>query len=196
MGFGWFLTGYFFVSVVSLYSPLSFAMLAGYLLIMLGLWKLAPYYRYFKTVFYATFLSLPFAVYYALYGLGKMGFSSPMWLFEGALWQTVEWLYFAFTLVFTMLWLFGVMGLCRELSLQKQQAGAMRNILLIGVTYLFDMISRLPVSFIASRQMYFLIPVLLMRIITVFLNEFLIYGCYRYICPESENQKNERQMKI
>ena len=30
MGFGWFLVGYFFVSVVSVYSPLSFAMLVGY----------------------------------------------------------------------------------------------------------------------------------------------------------------------
>ena len=194
MGFGWLLTGYFFTFVVSLYSPLSFAMLAGYPMMIMALWSLAPYHRHFRTVFYLSFLSLPFALYYAIYGLGKMGVSFPAKLFEGALWQSVEWTYFAFSLLFTLMLLWAIMALCGELGLVKLQGNAMRNAMLICLMYVFDMISRLPVSFIQAYQGYIVLPVLLLRLITIFLNIFLIYGCYRHICSEAEEigRKNKQ----
>ncbi len=193
MGFGWLLAGYFFVSVISLYSPLSIAMLAGYCMMILGLWSLAPYHRYFRTAFYASFFSLPFAFYYAVYGLGQMGVALPKHWFEGTLWQTVEWAYFAFSLLFTALLLLAIMTLCRELCLTKLQGSAMRNMLLMGVMYLFDFIGRLPIGFIEAHRGYIAIPVLLLRLITVFLNVYLIFGCYRYICPEGEQRESKRK---
>lgn len=183
MGFGWLLVGYFFVSVVSLYSPLSFAMLAGYPMMIFGLWQLAPYHRYFRAAFFFSFLSVPFAIFYTLYGLGQLGFSMPS---VNAFFGTVEWVYFAFNVMFTLLWLLAITALCRELCHEKLLGCAVRSLLLFAVTHVLDLVARLPIGFIQSNAGYLALPVLLGRLILLFLNLYLIYGCYRYICPEGE----------
>lgn len=181
MGFGWFLIGYFFVSVVSIYSPLSFAMLAGYPMMIYGLWQLAPYQRYFRVSFFFSLLSLPFALYYACYGFGMMGLGMPP--FIKAAFVSVEWIYFVFTLLFTALWLFAVYSLCRELCHQRLLAGSLRSLIFFALAQLFDLIARLPIGTVAA---YFSLPAILLRLITIFLNMYLIYLCYRYICPQGE----------
>ena len=180
MGFGWFLVGYFFVSVMSIYSPLSFAMLAGYPMMIFGLWQLAPYQRYFRVSFFFSLLSLPFALYYACYGLGLLGFSMPA---VGAAFVTVEWIYFVFTLLFTALWLFAVYSLCRELEHARLLSGAVRALIFFAAAQLLDLAARLPLGVVAF---YLALPAVLLRLITVFLNMYLIYLCYRYVCPQGE----------
>ena len=180
MGFGWFLIGYFFVSVVSIYSPLSFAMLAGYPMMIYGLWQLAPYQRYFRVSFFFSLLSLPFAFYYACYGLGRMGLAMPA---VDAVFATVEWVYFVFTLLFTALWLFAVYSLCRELCHQKLLGCAIRSMIFFGAGQLLDLLARLPIG---TASAYLALPAILLRLITIFLNMYLIYLCYRYICPQGE----------
>ena len=180
MGFGWFLIGYFFVCVVSIYSPLSFAMLAGYPMMIYGLWQLAPYQRYFRVCFFFSFVSLPFALYYACYGLGQMGLAMPA---VGAIFATVEWIYFVFTLLFTALWLFAIYSLCRELCHQRTLAASIRAMIFFALTQVLDLVARLPVG---AAARYFVLPAVLLRLITIFLNMYLIYLCYRYICPQGE----------
>lgn len=183
MGFGWLLVGYFFVAVVSIYSPLSFAMLAGYPLMIYGLWQLAPYHRYFRVSFFFSFLSLPFAVYYAIYGFGQMGFSVPS---VSALFATVEWIYFVFTVLFVALWLFAIFSLCRELAHARLLTCALRALIFFGLAQIADFAGRLPISFIRNNQGYFALPAVLLRLIVIFLNLYLIYQCYRHICPQGE----------
>ena len=183
MGFGWLLVGYFFVAVMAIYSPLSFAMLAGYPMMIYGLWQLAPYHRYFRVSFFFSLLSLPFAVYYALYGFGQMGLSVPA---VGAIFATVEWVYFTFSLLFTALWLFAVFSLCRELCHKRLLECATRAMIFFGVAQLVELVGRLPVGFIRENQGYFALPAVLLRLIVIFWNLYLIYQCYRYICPEGE----------
>ena len=181
MGFGWFLIGYFFVSVVSIYSPLSFAMLAGYPMMIYGLWQLAPYQRYFRVSFFFSLVSLPFALYYAFYGFGMMGFGmSP---FVSAAFPTVEWIYFVFTLLFTALWLFAAYSLCRELMQERLLGGAIRSAIFFVLAHLTDFAARLPLGVVAA---YMSLPAILLRLISIFLNLYLIYLCYRYICPQGE----------
>ena len=193
MGFGWFLIGYFFVSVMSLYSSLSFAMLAGYPMMIFALRQLAPYHRYFRVGFYVSILSLPFAVYFGLYGLSELGLVSLSAL-GGVLSDTVQWVYFVFTLLFTALWLYGIMDFCREIGHLRLQGCALRNLMLFGITYLFDFIARLPIGFVQRYQGYFAAPVLLMRIIVIYLNLYLIFSCYRAFGPEGEElSKNKRK---
>ncbi len=183
MGFGWLLIGYFFVSVVSLYSPLSFSMLAGYPMMILALWKLAPYGKGFRTAFYASFCSLPFAVYFSIYAFDQMGLGDMPILGE-PLWSIAEWSYFAFTLLFAILLLNAINALCKELYLVKLQAAAMRNMMLLAFTYAVDLLGRLPLA--QGVASMFALLALFMRLIIIFLNIYLFYGCYRYICPEGE----------
>ena len=183
MGFGWFLVGYFFVSVVSIYSPISFMMLAGYPMMIFGLLQLAPYQRYFRVAFYFSFVSLPFALYYSVYGLGKMGFSMPA---VDAAFATVEWVYFAFTLLFTALWLFAVFSLCRELGHAKLLAGATRALIFFAAAQIMELVARLPIGFVQANSGYFALPAILLRLVTIFLNIYILYLCYRYVCPQGE----------
>ena len=52
--------------------------------------------------------------------------------------------------------------------------------------YLIELASRLPISLITEHRAVLAIPALFMRLVTVFLNMYLLYGCYRYIAPEDE----------
>ncbi len=183
MGFGWLLVGYFFVAVVSIYSPLSFAMLAGYPMMIYGLWQLAPYHRYFRVSFFLSFLSLPFAGYYAVYGLGQIGLPMPC---VTASFATVGWIYFVFSLLFMALLLLAILSLCRELAHVRLIGCAVRALIFFAVAQLTDFIGRLPVGFIRENQGYFALPAVLLRLIVIFLNLYLIYQCYRYICPQGE----------
>jgi hypothetical protein len=183
MGFGWFLVGYFFVSVVSIYSPLSFAMLAGYPMMIYGLWQLAPYHRYLRVSFFSSFLCIPFALYYACYGFGEMGFAMPA---VDAVFATVEWIYFVFTLLFTALWLFAFFSLCKELYHQRLLACSIRSMIFFALAQLCDFTARLPIGFVQANSGYFALPAILLRLISIFLNLYLVYLCYRYICPQGE----------
>ena len=183
MGFGWFLVGYFFVSVVSIYSPLSFAMLAGYPMMIYGLWQLAPYQRYLRVSFFFSLVSVPFALYYACYGLRQMGFSLPA---VDASFATMEWIYFVFTLLFTSLWLFALFMLCKELCHQRLLECATRSLIFFALAQIFDLAARLPIGFIQANSGYFALPAILLRLFSMFMNLYFIYQCYRYICPQGE----------
>ncbi len=186
MGFGYLMIGYFFVSVISLYSPVSFAMLAGYPMMIVGLWHLAHYHHHFKYCFYVSFASLPFALYYSVYAFGLMGLTVPP-VFEGtSLWRVAEWLYFAFVLCFTAMILYAINSICGELGLSKWRGVALRNLILLGLTYALDLVGRLFFGLMAEWGGYLSLLVLLLRLIVIFLDLYLIWGCYRYIVPEGE----------
>lgn len=189
MGFGWLFIGYFFANVMAVYSVLSFAMLAGYPLMVMGLYKLAPYHTRFRSLFFVSLVSLPFALYYGVYGFSQLGFGALEGVFTGAFFDTVQWCYFLFAMVFHALLLYAIAGLSAELKLLSIQSAAWRNLILTMLYYVIDLVARLP--FVFSVQQYFVMPVLLLRIITVFLNLYLIFRCYRHICSEEENSKQD-----
>ncbi len=187
MGFGWLMVGYFFVSVVSLYSPLAMAMLVGYPLMIVGLRLLAPYHKYLKLAFFFSFLSLPFALYFGIDAFGKVGMIPA--ILPASLFATVEWIYFIFYFLFSALVLYAVCALCGELSLIRWQSTALRNLLVLGFTFALDLIVRLPIGFIEAISGYVGLLLLLLRLVTVFLNIYLLFGCYRYICPEGTEEE-------
>lgn len=187
MGFGWLMVGYFFASVVSLYSPLAMAMLVGYPLMIVGLRLLAPYHKYLKLAFFSSFLSLPFALYFGLDAFAKVGMI-PSFL-PASIFATVEWVYFIFYFLFGALILYALSALCGELALVRWQSTALRNLLVLAFTFVLDLIARLPFGFIQSVSAYVGLLVLLLRLIIVFLNLYLFFGCYRYICPEGAEEE-------
>ena len=194
MGFGWLLVGYFFANVMSLYSPLSFAMLAGYPMMIMGLWRLAPYHTRFRYAFYGSFISLPFAIYFSLYAFSQLGFQEVAFL-SGGFYSTVEWSYFAFSLLFHALLLYAIAGLTAELGLVALQGNAWRNLIFVVLYYLVDGFARLPIAWISALQGYFSLVLILLRLSTLLLNMYLIFKCYRYICPEEEDSSYKRQKK-
>ena len=188
MGFGWLTIGYFFVATVSmtalsLQSPLAIGILAGYPMMVFGLYLLAHYHRYFRVAFYTSLPTLLLAVYYAFQALAQFGLSVPL-ITSAA--STVSWLHFAWHSLLTFLFLLGIADLCRELGLMRHRINAWRNVFLFALTTLLDFISRLPIGFIQTYQGYFLTPALLVRLAVVFLNLHLLFSCFRDICSADE----------
>jgi len=182
MGFGWLIVGYFFVNVMSLYSPLSFAMLAGYPMMMWGLWQLAPYQKRFFECFWCSLLSVPFALYFSLFAFGEMGLGVPTALFADGVFAVMEWLYFLFNIVFHLFLLTGVGALAAELGLESHRQAAWRNILVVGA---FALLYTAAGALEAMSWSAYLVPlVILLKLFYIFLNVYLFYQCYRYICPE------------
>ena len=193
MGFGWLFIGYFFAYIMSVYEVLSFAMLAGFPMILMGLYKLAPYHTAFRSLFYYSFASLPFALYFGVYGFSQLTFSEMGGIFVGGFLDAVTWCYFGFSLLFHALLLYAVAQLAAELKLFSIQSAAWRNMILTMLYYLVDLVARLP--FLSAYQGYFALPVILLRVITIFLNIYLIYQCYRHICSEEENNRPATENK-
>ena len=194
MGFGWLLIGYFFANVMSLYSPLSFSMLAGYPMMVMGLWHLSPYHTRFRYAFFTSLLSIPFAVYFSLYAFSQLGFQSFDFT-SGSVYSAVELCYFVFSLVFYALLLYAIAGLAGELGLVALQGNAWRNLIFLVLYYMLDGFLRLPLSWLTQVRMYFAIALILLRFSILFLNMYLIFKCYRYICPEGEDQSCNRSKK-
>lgn len=186
MGFGWLLIGYFFANMMSLYSPLSFAMLVGYPMMIIGLYHLAHYHVKFQYCWYLSFASLPLAVYFALYSFSQFGLGLDWAMLAGTFFQTMEWVYFAFSLAFHGMLLYAIAGLSGELKLIALQGNAYRNLIMVGLYYAIDLVARLPISFIRQHQAYFSFPLILLRLLFLLLNMLLIFKCHRYICPEGD----------
>lgn len=193
MGFGWVFIGYFFANVMAVYSVLSFAMLVGYPLMVIGLYKLAPYHVRFRSLFFFSLASLPFAIYYGAYGFSMLGFAALDGIFAAGVFNVVQWCYFIFNIVFHALLLYAIAGIGAELGLFSIQSTAWRNLILTALCYAVDLVARLPVT--AAIQPYFIVPLLLLRLMTVFLNLYLIYRCYRHICSEEENSVASEPIK-
>lgn len=188
MGFGWLLMGYFFSHIMTLYSPLSFAMLVGYPMMIYGLFQLAHYHDLLKNCFFFSFLSLPFAVYFGFYGLHHIGLLPAFSFLTGTFFSVVEIAYFAFTLLFQCFLLYGISGLTRELQLMRLQGNAWRNFLIVIICYLVDGVARLPIPWMLKNRNIFTLSIVLMRLAYLLLIEWLIFKCYRHICSEDEDQ--------
>lgn len=191
MGFGWLLVGYFFANVIP-HPSLSIAMLAGYPLMIFGLWRLSPYYTRFYRCFFVSLLSLPFAVYFSLYGLSEFGLFTLAFL-GGTVYVVVEWLYFTFSLWLHAMLLLAVSGLAVELRLYRHQSAALRNLVFMALYGVLYPISKLP--FLKDYGAYFALPLLLLRFLYVFLNVWLLFHCHRFICPEGDEWMPETTEK-
>ncbi|MBE6554740.1 MAG: hypothetical protein E7663_00705 [Ruminococcaceae bacterium] len=182
MGFGWLMIGYFAVNIMALYQPLSMIMLIGYPMMIAGLFRLAPYEKRFHISRDLSFLTIPFAIYYALFGLSSIGILPPLSFFDGIGADIVEWCYFALTLALHALILWGIAELTRELSLFTFQSAALRNLIFVMIYHLLYLIISLPLS--SAFAPHFAVAVMILRLLCVFLNLWLFFKCHRIIIPE------------
>ena len=183
MGYGLILIGYFMVNILSTISFLSVAMPIGYALMAFALWRLAPYERRFLFAFGTALLAIPVAVYYAVYGVlslfgGGTGFFSP------AVFTVIEFVYFAFSFAFVILLLWAQAAFAKESELFSVQNVAWRNLVFVVIYHLLYLVVNILNLCGVPHMSAFVIPMTMLRYLTVFLNLWLFFRCYRYILPE------------
>ena len=187
MGFGLLLMGYFCVNVMALYPPLSFAMLIGYGLMIVALFRLAPYHKCFYQCRNFSFAALPFAGYYTAFGLAAARVLPEMPIFSSAFDVAVDWAYFAYGFLLQAWLLWAILKLTLELEVVKLQTTALRNLIFMTLYHIVYPVAKLPLSFIQNNIGLLAVPVTLLRLIVVFCNLWLFYSCYRAILPEGSD---------
>ncbi len=189
MGFGCLLVGYFFANMMPPGgTPLSIAKLIGYPLMIAAFYRLAPYHKRFLYCFFASLATLPFAVYYALYALSVMGVVESYAFLSGTFYSVVGIVYLAVSLAVHLLMLLAVSALCRELGLTAIRGYAWRSVTFVAAYFLLRFVMMIPVAWLQKL----LAPTLLVWLCMVFLNLFLIFKCYRHICPEGDEYMPDR----
>ena len=73
------------------------------------------------------------------------------------------------------------------------QGNAWRNLILVVTYYLIDGVVRLPIPWIAEHRSYFSLSLILLRLVYILLNMYLIFKCYRHICPEGDEAMSDRR---
>lgn len=191
MGFGLVLIGYFFTSVMPVISIFSAAMLLGYPLISLGLYRLSPYHKRF---YHAFFVSLPaplFGLYYTVSSFVRAGLFAGGTFFEGTVFTVVEWLYFAYAFALVALILWAIASLATEMALFQLQSSAWRNLTFLAIYQVIYLIIKLPIPHAAA----FVLPITILRYLCIFLNVWLFFRCYRFILPEGSDSIEVPQKK-
>lgn len=190
MGFGCLFIGYFFANMMPpVGSPLSVLKLIGYPLVVAALYRLAPYHKRFLYCFFVSLATLPFALYYGMFGLSSFGVFPAYAFLSGTFYNVVQIVYLTVSLAVHLLLLLAVAGLGAELKLSQIRANAWRNLTFVGAYFLLRVLMLLPVP--ALQRL--IGPTLLIWICMIFLNLFLLFRCYRYICPEGDEDMPDRQ---
>lgn len=188
MGFGLLFVGYFFANMMPPGdSMLSLAKLIGYPLMIAAFYRLAPYHKRFLYCFFASFATIPFAIYHGMIGLFKLGVLSEYWFLTGSFHTVAEILHLAVSLVLHVMMLLAIAGLAGELKHTAIRTHAWRNFTFVAAYFLLRFVMMMPIQ---TLQRLFA-PTLLLWLCMVILNLFLLFKCYRYICPEGDENMPE-----
>lgn len=185
MGFGLCLVGYFLVNVLPVISVFSAAMLLGLPLLLLGLWRLAPYHKIFYYSFFFTLTGIPFGVYYTLYSFADVGVIPELLMLGGAVFAAVEWAYLVWGLIFHTMVLLGMAKLMTELGLFGFQSAAWRNLTFSLLYYFLFFLVKMP--FMSAHAAPFIIPLTILRYLCTFLNLWLLFRSWQVILPEGSD---------
>ena len=191
MGFGFLLFGYLTAfllkSTANAVGIGSLALLVGYGLMVVGIWKL----RVYEQLFRFALLPLGFLLIADGYHLAQMicGWAAwnPNWINETAD-QIVGWIEFALILVFHSLLLPAVLRLAMSVELPKTAVSASRNLILVwiwGILYLI--VQLVPFSKVASN--FFTVVLTVFNFLFILLNIFLFLSCMKNIAPEGETEQ-------
>lgn len=186
MGFGLLFVGYFFANLMPVFSMLGFTKLVGYPMMLLAFRRLTAYYRRFRMCFFAGFAALPFAGYYTYTALLAM--KVPGTPVPASVAAVVEWAYFAFFIAFEMLLLWTIAGFSKELHHLKTATAATRNMIFAGMYAVLYLVCNILDGAGVAGIRYFYVPLLFLRMFFLLLDAWLIFQCYRDICPAEEEQ--------
>ena len=188
MGFGCLFIGYFFANMMPpAASPLSLAKLIGYPLMIAAFYRLAPYHKRFLYCFFASFATLPFAVYYGMIGLAQFSVIPTYWFLTGTFYTVVEICYIAVSLALHVLMLLAIIGLTEVLKHTTLLTAAWRSFVCACAYFLLRILMLIP----CAMQKYLLAITLLLWLCMLFMNLFLLFKCYRYICAEGDDNVSD-----
>ena len=129
---------------------------------------------------------MPFAVYYTYVAL--LALKVPGAPIPAGVGTVIEWAYFAFFIAFELLLLWVIAGFSKELHHLRTATAATRNMIFVGMYAALYLVCNILDAAGVSGVRYFYLPLLLLRLFFLLLDAWLIFQCYRDICPAEEEQ--------
>ncbi len=198
MGFGYLLIGYLITFVLYLIPEGlglgGLALLAGYGMMLWGLWELSRYNAAFSYAKWTLFPLLLTAVYDLFASLNEL-FLWELHFFSAAA-PAVDWIVFLLVILYNFLMLYGIRTLTDALELSGMSVSALRNavfVLLYAVLYL---IGNLPIGLTPTAKGYLVLPLLVLNLAWIILNLALLLACNKNICREGEEEQPEKPSRF
>jgi hypothetical protein len=199
MGFGLLLIGYMFAFVATVgLGPYMFAgMLIGGFFMYLGLSELKKYSPVF---IYALIVSIAivFCSFFktAIWIDSFLGFG---WGLDSELISNIfSWSKFGLYILFDFTVLYGIADLSRRVEYPETRSKAFRNMIIVGVFNIFQIIMMLPIKgALPEQDLNFLMTLLaICQVVYSAINCFLIFKCYAMICPEGQEDMPRKKSKF
>ncbi len=194
MGFGYLFLGYltaFLLEItVNAIHAGPLALLVGYSLMAVGVWRLKAYQRSFRLALPPLALLFLVNIYRILEMFGEWFLWNPAWMSD-SLGTVAGWLEFVFILLFHSLLLPAVLRLAMAVGLPKTAVAASRNLILVWIWAALYLVVRLaPLSSDAGKV--FGVVLTLFDFLFIILNLFLFLSCMKNIAPANEDDSPRR----
>lgn len=190
MGFGYLFIGYLLTFVLKLTLDAlgwgAVALLAGYAVMLWGLWLLTHYQSAFAWAKW-TLIPLIVTACYDLLGSFDETFLWGLPIFGGVVEMVYQWVTLALIIFFNLAMLYGIMMLAREVELKHIATKAIRNAVIVGLFGVLQAVAYLPIP--AQIKGYFALPVLLLDILWIVCNLLLLISCAKNICPAGDEDQ-------
>lgn len=188
MGFGLLLCGYFLLTFMSVgaadYCFITFIL--GAIITAQALGKLKDYNPRFAWGYAPAGVYGLLAVYHLLLAVDDQFLLGLPVIREAAVLTAVDWATFLCELAMAAVILWSVLELVITIGMEKLRVRSVRNAILTGLWALAQVVMLLFPSFAALENQAPLKLLLLFQLLVYFLNNLLLFSCFRQICPVGE----------
>ena len=196
MGFGWLFLGYgvsfLLYSVAAMLNVGFLAHLAGYLMILRGLWELRKYRREFCIPLTAVCVLLPLGIWDALRELSETFLWRLPFLTETAT-AVVSWVDFGMVLVFHFTLYYAISAIAGSVDLPRTVRDAIFDTV-VGTGYaVLYIVSKLPA--LSSVAAQFSVPLTVLLLFWRICDVCLLVSCCKNICPAGDEDVSPRKYR-
>ena len=197
MGFGYLFLGYLVAFVLKLLASGlhlgALALLAGYGLMLCGLWRLKNYCRSFLWsvgLCGALLLTALYRLLIDLSGLFGWGLAP-----GGGVETAAAWAEFLLIMLFHAAWLSSVRELGMRVELKSISAAALRNTVILLLYAVVYILYALPLPALDGVRVYFNFSLNLLNLVWIVCNLLLLLSCAKNICPAGQEDPPPRRYK-
>ena len=186
MGFGKLFIGCFiaYIARIGLGDYGSAAILTGYVVMLWGLVLLREYQK----AFLYPLLTAPAVILVSIANVCRMLDGMFLWnIFPSALEMPLELIGYGLECLYLVLLLLAVRKLAQEVDLPKLSGGAVRNLCIVVGYYVYQYaVLILSINKVETDARFLTQLSLALHLVCALFNLWLLFGCYRQICPEGE----------
>ena len=193
MGFGYLFLGYLFsflLEITASIKPIGagpLAVLAGCVLMLIGVWKLSDYEKFFRFSVIPLGLLLLTNVYHDIEMVGAWVGKTPAWV-TGGFTTAIGWIDFAAVILLHALLLPAILRLAMSVELPKTGTAATRNLILVGIWGVLYLAVNL-IPFPATAKKGVLLAQVLCNFAVILMNLWLLLSCMKNIAPEESAEE-------